>query len=66
MLTQIVDHGYTFILKDGYMEVYDYDVSLENPVAIVPLLDNDGKPFVFTQEDFEIEIAYWLREALGL
>lgn len=54
-------YGYTFVLNESVIAVFDYERQV-TPVAIRPVLDDNGHRRVHTLEDFETEVAYFLRD----
>ncbi len=56
--TSVIVNGYTFTLTR-----LTIDVSAgTNVFASIPVLDSNGFRFVRTQEQFEIQIAFWLKD----
>lgn len=56
--TTTIVNGYTFTLNK-----LTIDVSKGTMVfAIIPILDQNGLRFVRTQEQFETQIAFWLKD----
>jgi hypothetical protein len=56
---QVETDGFIFTLNDINITVQNLDGDL---MAILPVLDENGHRIVRTQESFEIEIAFWLKE----
>jgi hypothetical protein len=64
--TEVESHGYTFVYLGSQIDVYDYERDIFKPVAIIPTLYDNGNRRVNSQEDLEIEVAYWLKDWIGV
>ena len=58
---QVETDGFIFTLFSVCIKVENLDGDL---VAYLPVLDDNGHRIVRTQEQFETEIAFWLKDNL--
>lgn len=57
--SQIQSDGFVFTLTAVCIRVDNLDGEL---VAYLPVLDNNGHRIVRTQEEFETEAAFWIKD----
>lgn len=59
--TQVETDGFIFTLDSVCIRVENLDGDL---IAYLPVLNENGHRIVRTQEQFETEIAFWIKENL--
>jgi hypothetical protein len=56
---QIKKNGFVFTLREVYMSVHNMDGDI---MAIMHVLDGNGHRIVRTEDEFQMEVDWWLNE----